>query len=137
MLLSFFLVSHSVSAEPYAYIPNVYDNNVTVFDTETFSIVPSSPIPVGTWPHGVSACPDGKKVYVSNWSEATVSVIDTATMTVVATIATGTGPIGVLPSIPPVLARMLRITEASLSPSSTQHRTPSLITSQCHPALTG
>jgi len=95
VLLSLFLFYHSVSAAPYAYIPNVFDNNVTVFDTETFSIVPGSPIPVGAWPHGVGVCPDGRKVYVSNWSAATVSVIDTATMTVVATIATGTGPIGI------------------------------------------
>lgn len=90
-----FLSAHSAYAAPYAYIPNIYDNNVTVFDAETFSIVPGSPIPVGASPHGVCACPDGKKVYVSNWGEATVSVIDTATMTVVATIATGTDPIGI------------------------------------------
>ena len=39
--------------------------------------------------------PDGTRAYVSNYVDNTVSVIDTATNTVVATIAVGQTPIGV------------------------------------------
>jgi YVTN family beta-propeller protein len=46
-------------------------------------------------PYGVAVTPDGTKVYVANVSNQTVSVIDTATNTVPATIIVGLGPTGV------------------------------------------
>jgi YVTN family beta-propeller protein len=49
---------------------------------------------VGYGPWGVAASPDGSKVYVTN-AEGTVSVIDTATYNVTATIEVQDFPIGV------------------------------------------
>jgi YVTN family beta-propeller protein len=49
-------------------------------------------IPVGGSPNGVAITPDGSKVYIANATSNTVSVIDTATNTVVSTIPVGSGP---------------------------------------------
>ena len=40
-------------------------------------------IPVGAEPHGLAVAPDGRKLYVANGASDTVSVIDTATNTVI------------------------------------------------------
>jgi YVTN family beta-propeller protein len=45
-------------------------------------------VPVGDEPNGVAVTPDGKHAYVANFESLDVSVIDTATNTVVATVAT-------------------------------------------------
>ncbi len=52
-------------------------------------------VTVGTAPIGVAITPDGQQVYVTNDSDGTVSVIATATNTVVATVTVGTAPWGV------------------------------------------
>ena len=52
-------------------------------------------IPVGLGPIGVAITPDGTRVYVTNDNSDTISVIDTATNTVVATIPVGSGPVAV------------------------------------------
>jgi YVTN family beta-propeller protein len=64
-----------------------------VIDTATNTVV-GTPIRVGNYPYGVAVTPDGKHVYVANGS-GTVSVIATATNTVVATVAVGNYPYGV------------------------------------------
>jgi YVTN family beta-propeller protein len=47
------------------------------------------PVPCGGRTHnGVAVTPDGKHAYVANFESLDVSVIDTATNTVVATVAT-------------------------------------------------
>ena len=47
-------------------------------------------VDVGNYPYGVAVSPDGKKVYVTNYVNSnTVSVIDTATNTVTATVTVG------------------------------------------------
>jgi YVTN family beta-propeller protein len=51
-------------------------------------------IDVGLAPFGVAVTPDGSRVYVTNLNN-TVSVIATATNSVVATISVGNGPLGV------------------------------------------
>ena len=52
--------------------------------------------PGGEFPDGVAVTPDGKHAYVTNGSsDNTVSVIDTASNTVVATVPVGNGPMGV------------------------------------------
>lgn len=43
-------------------------------------------IPVGDWPFGVTVSPDGSRAYAANVGCGTVSVIDTATNTVTATV---------------------------------------------------
>jgi YVTN family beta-propeller protein len=106
------------------YVANLGSNNVFVIDTATNAVI-GSPIPVGLFPFGVAITPDrraehdraqqrerepeagiddgdhqqdqrnGRKVYVANRDNDNVSVIDTATNTVIATIPVGSFPIGV------------------------------------------
>jgi YVTN family beta-propeller protein len=44
----------------------------------------TKPIPVGKDPYGIAITPDGSKVYLTNAADNSVSVIPTATNTVVA-----------------------------------------------------
>jgi YVTN family beta-propeller protein len=53
-------------------------------------------IPVGGQPNDVAFTPDGKKAFVSNRLDDTVSVLDVATHSVVDTIPVGDEPHGVL-----------------------------------------
>jgi YVTN family beta-propeller protein len=84
------------------YVANLIDNTVSVIDTATNTVV-GSPISIGnnTGPFGMAVTPDGSKVYVANMSvlgpsrPGTVSVIDTATNTVVGSpITVGQIPVG-------------------------------------------
>jgi len=71
--------------------------SVSVIDTATNTVV-GSPITVGRFPQGVAVTPDGSKVYVTNVQSpnpSVVSVIATATNTVIATIPLGGTSIGV------------------------------------------
>jgi len=105
------------------YVTDSGSNNVFVIDTATNAVI-GSPIPVGLFPFGVAVTPDGDrhagkdekeaqhgeaerdrhrrageheggKVYVANRDNDNVSVIDTATNTVIATIPVGSFPLGV------------------------------------------
>ena len=53
-------------------------------------------IPVGSGPRVVTFSPDGTRAYVANFDSNNVSVIDTATNSVVTTIPVGTQPTGVV-----------------------------------------
>jgi len=80
---------------PFAYITNYGDNNVSVIDAATNTVV-GAPIPVGTGPYGVAVNLAATRVYVTNYGSNNVSVIDTETNTVIgAPIAVGTKPVGV------------------------------------------
>ena len=61
-------------------------------DTATDTLV-GSPIPLGNSPSAMAATPDGRKVYVVNGGDSTVSVINTATNTVAAVLPVGKAPI--------------------------------------------
>ncbi len=65
-------------------------STVTAFDANSRQIL--ARIPVGASPYQTVLSKDGKRLYVSNWSSRNVSVINTATNTVVATIEVGTNP---------------------------------------------
>jgi YVTN family beta-propeller protein len=90
-----------------AYIANEGSNTVSVIDTATNTL--TATIPVGKQPFRVAVSPDGSKVYVtntnlfgisSNSGSGSVSVIDTATNSVTATIPVGNiveGPLAVTP----------------------------------------
>ena len=59
---------------------------VSVVDIATNSV--TATINVGNQPIGVKVSPDGTRVYVANFGDNTISVINTATNTVVATVST-------------------------------------------------
>jgi YVTN family beta-propeller protein len=59
-----------------------------------------TPIPVGDSPSLVAVAPDGKHAYVTNLASNNVSVIDTASATVAATVPVGSNPAGV-GTVPP------------------------------------
>jgi len=67
-------------------------NSVYVINTLDYS---TEAVSVGRGPSGVAVTPDGKKIYVSNSDDGTVSVIDTAANTAVATVNVGNSSWGV------------------------------------------
>jgi YVTN family beta-propeller protein len=89
------------------YVANNGTDTVSVIDTATHTVVAT--IRVGPNPYGVAVTPDGRKVYVTNcgcntpmsalFPRNTVSVIDTATDTVIGSpIAVGSIPLAVAAS---------------------------------------
>jgi YVTN family beta-propeller protein len=69
---------------------------VTDIDTKTREIVTTIPIDRGEGkPVGVVVSPNGKRVYVASGRTGTLSVIDAATYTVLASIPVGKRPWGV------------------------------------------
>ena len=92
IVMIFMLVSIA-GAAPYAYIPNYDDDNVSVIDTTTNTVITT--VPVGNSPFGVAVNPAGTEVYVTNEFSDNVSVINTTTNTVTATINVENQPIGV------------------------------------------
>lgn len=86
-----------------AYVANDESSTVSVIDIATNSVIAT--IPVAPHPRSVTVSPDGKRLYVGQWADATgccnvrngsVSVIDTTTNTVVATIPVGKSPYSIL-----------------------------------------
>jgi YVTN family beta-propeller protein len=73
----------------YVYIANSLDNTVVVINTATQLLV-GSPITVGVNPQSVVMAPKGNNVYVTS-EDGKVSVINTATKKVTATINTNSG----------------------------------------------
>ena len=65
-------------------------SNVVVFDTTTREIV--TRIPVEVSPYQAVLASDGKRLFVSNWSSESVSVIDTETNKVIRTLHVGMNP---------------------------------------------
>ena len=65
-------------------------SNVVVFDAKTRQIV--TRIPVEVTPYQTVLTPDGRHLFVSNWSSESVSVIDTATNKVIRTLHVGMNP---------------------------------------------
>lgn len=66
---------------------------VGVFDVATLNLNPVG-IAVGKRPEGMAVTPDGTKLYVANNLDNTVSVIDTASNTVLSTTTVGLAPMG-------------------------------------------
>jgi len=79
-----------------AYVTNARPGTGTVLVIDTISnALVSSPIPVGMGPAGIAITPEGKFAYVANGFSSTVSVIATASDTVVDSIDVGFEPTGV------------------------------------------
>jgi YVTN family beta-propeller protein len=102
-LIGVTLVPMDVSAQPFAYVANYGDNSVSVINTATNGIVAT--VPVGIYPAAVAVTPDRGHVYVVNQATcqdsdclsqpSNVSVISTATNSVIATVPVGSYPTGV------------------------------------------
>jgi RHS repeat-associated protein len=83
-----------------AYIPNNGDGTVSVINATTGALCTTTtsgcvstatyPIPVGTNPQAAAVSPDGKKAYIANTGSGSVSVIDTSTDAVIATVSVST-----------------------------------------------
>lgn len=72
------------------YVAASADNKVLVYDRYLSHL---TEVPVGDSPMGVAATPSGNKVYVANYDADSVSVIDTHTHEVIATVPVGTEPL--------------------------------------------
>jgi YVTN family beta-propeller protein len=64
--------------------------NVVVFDAKTRQIV--TRIPTEVTPYQIVLSPDGSRLFVSNWSSESVSVVDTHTNQVIQTLHVGINP---------------------------------------------
>lgn len=96
---------HRWGGHTYAYVANWDMNSLSVVDTETKQVTAS--IDVGPRPSGIAALPDGSKLYVSNAGDdgsigeqvdGDVSVVDTKTNTVTATLRAGQYPYSAISS---------------------------------------
>ena len=63
------------------YVTNLSDDNVTVIDCATNTVVGTYPIPVGNIPVGIAFNEDNGNLYVANFNGDTVSVIAPLTTT--------------------------------------------------------
>ncbi|GAA4337340.1 beta-propeller fold lactonase family protein [Flaviaesturariibacter amylovorans] len=84
--------SGAYAPNPYAYVPNKGNDNVSVYNTATNTVVTS--IAVGDEPLSVQAAPDGMRVYIANSASDNVSVISTYSNTVIATVDAVDAPYG-------------------------------------------
>src|SRR5437870_1239936 len=94
-LLSLFISGSLFAAEPawHAYVINQGTSTVDVVDIST-NMISAGPILVGSFPTGVALTPDAQFAYVTNTGGASlsVSIIQTSTNTVIATVPVGSGP---------------------------------------------
>jgi YVTN family beta-propeller protein len=86
------MYSEAVAASPTGALAVVsfYDNVVSILNAN-----PSGSIPVGNFPSAAAFSPDGRHAYIANQGDATLSLIDMATLSVAGTIAVADGPNGV------------------------------------------
>jgi YVTN family beta-propeller protein/VCBS repeat-containing protein len=110
-----------------AYVANQGTNTVSVLDAATGAAV-GSPIVVGSAPTGVAASPDGSKVYVTNRTSGSVSVIRTSDNKVVNTITVGTQPESVTFSTDGTRAYVTNYGSKSVSVIDATLATPKVIT---------
>ncbi len=86
LLLALGLAFVSAEAQqPFAYVTNQDSEDVSVIDTAKIAVVAT--VPVGTRPFGVAITTDATRAYVANSNfPGSLSVIDTTTNTVIATV---------------------------------------------------
>ncbi|MBN1963868.1 MAG: beta-propeller fold lactonase family protein [Anaerolineae bacterium] len=97
------------------WVVNSASNDLSVIDLSTPTRpVRAAHIPVSDNPRGIVISPDGTRAYVNNTLAGTVSVIDTATYTVIDEIAVTTIP------LPPLLLTGKRLFSSSARPDVAQ-----------------
>ena len=113
-----------------AYVTLVNDNAVAVVSTSTNTLIDTDPeadgvqhIRVGDRPRGIAISPDGNEAYVANAGDGNVSVINTDTKTVVATIPVGREPQGVAFAPDGATAYVTNIKDNTVSVIDTATRT--------------
>lgn len=77
-------------AQGRGFVTDQYSRTVSVFDLATLKPVGS--LDVGDHPEGIATARDGRTLYVANWGDNTLSVLDARSLTVLKTIPTGNGP---------------------------------------------
>jgi len=77
------------------YVTDAVANTVTVLDTHKKTPVPLATIPVGNCPTGIGVHLKTHRVYVTNYADGTLSVIDGSLNSVVDTVPVGNGPLAV------------------------------------------
>jgi YVTN family beta-propeller protein len=77
------------------YVADGGAGSVVTYDPSRYPFPYTRSIAVGSLPYGIAVSPDSAQVYVTNSGSGTLSVIDTASDTVVATIPVGGEPRGV------------------------------------------
>ncbi|HXF15975.1 MAG TPA: beta-propeller fold lactonase family protein, partial [Burkholderiales bacterium] len=87
------MLSVSVLAEPFAYVPNEESGTISVIDVSTDEVVKE--IRAGDKPRGMAASKDGKKLYVSDQPHNSLVVIDLQKLEPVDSIFLGESPEGV------------------------------------------
>ncbi len=95
LLLLLLLWPTVAGAQQLAYVNSLYDT-VQVVDLDANVLVDT--IPVGGQPLGVAVSPDGRRVYVSCFTDGVVAVIDTRSNSVFKTITIGAGAFGIAAS---------------------------------------
>lgn len=113
----------SAETETFGYMPNFFENTVSIIDTATNTEVDADDnfangitrIRVGKGPSGLAVTPAGDFVYVANRENDNVSLIHTATNKVVATIPVGDGPSGVAISPDGAFVYVTNTNEGSVS----------------------
>ncbi|MGH1572266.1 YncE family protein [Methylobacterium sp. P31] len=76
-------------AQGRGFVTDQYAGSVTAFDLATLK--PIADVDVGDHPEGIAAGGDGR-LYVANWGDNTLSVLDAHSLKIMATIPTGNGP---------------------------------------------
>src|SRR3989338_3703956 len=90
------LGSSPAQAQPFAYVTNFGDVPGTVSVINTADNTVTATVPVGSGPFGVAAHPAVSFVYITNFGDDTVSVIDTSNNAVTSVeLPVGFGPFGV------------------------------------------
>ena len=77
-----------------AFIPSESTGELNVIDTVNLKVLKTLALPPGSRPMGVKVAPNGKRIYVSNGRGGTVSVLDSRTYELLATIPVGVRPWG-------------------------------------------
>jgi YVTN family beta-propeller protein len=94
LVLSLSVVTHASTAPPqkYVYAANVFGGYIAVIDPATLTVLFDMPVPS---PYGVAISPVGERLYVTDWYEASVTVLNSQTGEMLATIPVGNTPEGI------------------------------------------
>jgi YVTN family beta-propeller protein len=77
------------------YVTNQLDNTLSVIDASTYSVVATVSLPAGSSPRGVALTLNGQFLYVADGGSNNVSVLDTRTNRIVASVPVGSQPVNV------------------------------------------